>query len=109
MSNVVTKPNAPTKNTSAEAPKLKPLDKARARIRRLNYNIHTEDTYVDWVRRLVLFHTKHHPRDMGATAIETFLTHLAVVGKVSASTQNPTKRALLLRYRGALGQAPDGG
>ncbi len=109
MSNVVTPPSAPSKDTLAVAPQPKLLDEVRARIRRLNYNIRTEDTYVDWVRRFVLFHTKHHPRDMGVTAIETFLTHLAVVGKVSASTQNPAKRALLLRYRGAPGQAPDGG
>ena len=109
MSNAVTHPNAPSKDTLAETPKPKLLDKARARIRRLNYNIRTEDTYVDQVRRFVLFHDKRHPRDMGATAIEAFLTHFAVVGKISASTQNPAKRALLLRYRGALGQAPDGG
>jgi hypothetical protein len=64
----------------------------RARIRRLNYSIRTEDTYVDWARRFVLFHAKRHPREMGATEIEAFLTHLVVVGKVSASTRNPAKR-----------------
>lgn len=75
----------------------------RARIRRLNYSIRTEDTYVDWVRRFVLFHAKRHPRDMGAAEIEAFLTHLAVVGKVSASTQNQAKSALLFLYREVLG------
>jgi len=64
------------------------------RIRRLNYSICTEDACVDWVRRFVLFHTKRHPRDMGATEIEVFLSHLAVVDKVSASIRNPAKRAL---------------
>ena len=82
MSNVVTHPNGPTKDTLSKAPKPKLLDEVRARIRRLNYSIRTEDTYVDWVRRFVLFHSKRHPRDMGATEIEAFLTHLAVVGEV---------------------------
>jgi hypothetical protein len=81
VSNVVTHPKAPAKNTLAEAPKPKLLDEVRARIRQLNYSIRIEDTYVDWERRFVLFHTKRHPRDMGATEIEAFLTHLAVVGE----------------------------
>ena len=103
MSNVVTHPNAPTKDTLSKAPKPKLLDEVRARIRGLNYSIRTEDTYVDWVRRFVLFHAKRHPRDMGATEIEAFLTHLAVAGKVSASTQNQAKSALLFLYREVLG------
>ena len=96
-------PKTSTTRTSAEAPKPKLLDEVRARIRRLNYSIRTEDTYVDWVRRFVLFHGKRHPREMGATEIEAFLTHLAVVGKVSASTQNQAKSALLFLYREVLG------
>ncbi|MGB5146355.1 MAG: integron integrase [Porticoccaceae bacterium] len=103
MSNVLTHPKAPIKDTPAVAPKPKLLDEVRARIRRLNYSIRTEDTYVDWVRRFVLFHAKRHPRDMGATEIEAFLTHLAVAGKVSASTQNQAKSALLFLYRQVLG------
>ncbi len=78
------------------------LDEVRARIRRLNYSIRTEDTYVDWVRRFVLFHDKRHPRTMGGPEMEAFLTHLAVVGKVSASTQNQAKSALLFLYREVL-------
>lgn len=92
-----------TTDTTAAAPEPKLLDEVRARIRRLNYSIRTEDTYVDWVRRFGLFHGKRHPRGMGAAEIEAFLTHLAVVGKVSASTQNPAKSALLFLYREVLG------
>ncbi len=73
MSNVATHPNAP-----------KLLDEVRARIRRLNYSIRTEDIYVDWVRRFVLFHDERHPRDMGASEIEAFLTHLAYTDERSA-------------------------
>jgi hypothetical protein len=50
-----------------------------------------------------LFHDKRHPRDMGATEIEAFLRHLAVVGKVPASTQNQAKSALLFLNREVLG------
>jgi len=46
------------------------------------------------VRWFVLFHAKRHPRDMGATKIGVFLTHLVIAGKVSASIRNSAKRAL---------------
>ena len=103
MSNVVMRPKTPADSTSGEPPKPKLLDEVRARIRRLNYSIRTEEAYVDWVRRFVLFHDKRHPRDMGGAQIEAFLTHLAVVGRVSASTQNQAKSALLFLYREVLG------
>jgi integron integrase len=103
MSNVLKHPKTPVDHTPGAAAKPKLLDEVRARLRRLNYSIRTEDTYVDWVRRYVLFHANRHPRDMGATEIEAFLTHLAVVGKVSASTQNQAKSALRFLYREVLG------
>ncbi|MGK2913801.1 MAG: integron integrase [Porticoccaceae bacterium] len=103
MSNVVKHPKTPVDHTAGAAAKPMLLDEVRARIRRLNYSIRTEDTYVDWVRRFVLFHAKRHPRDMRAAEIEAFLTHLAVAGKVSASTQNQAKSALLFLYREVLG------
>jgi len=40
---------------------------------------------------------------MGAPEVEAFLTHLAVAGKVAASTQNQAKSALLFLYREVLG------
>jgi len=71
------------------------LDCLRDKIRLKHYSIRTEYAYTDWVRRFVLFQGKRHPRDLGATEVEAFLTHLAVVGRVSASTQNQAKSALL--------------
>ncbi|MDP2805639.1 MAG: integron integrase, partial [Gallionellaceae bacterium] len=47
-------------------------------------------------------HDKRHPKDLGAQDVEAFLTHLAVAGKVSASTQNQAKSALLFLYREVL-------
>jgi len=102
MSNVVVHPKTIVDHASGGESKPKLLDEVRAHIQRLNYSIRTEDAYVDWVRRFVLFHDKRHPREMGAAEIEAFLTHLAVVGKVSASTQNQAKSALLFLYRAVL-------
>jgi integron integrase len=62
----------------------------------------TEKSYVDWVRRYILFHGKKHPYEMGKKEIELFLTHLAVVRNVSASTQNQALSALLFLYKDVL-------
>ena len=64
--------NARTRNK----PKL--LDRMRQKIRFKHYSIRTEQSYVDWARRYILFHGKRHPKDMGAAEIEAFLTYLAI-------------------------------
>ena len=64
----------------------------------------TRKTYVRWIRRFVLFHRKRHPRDMGVAEVNAFLTHLAVEGHVSASTQNQALSALLFLYGTVLEQ-----
>jgi integron integrase len=86
----------------AHPPKL--LDQVRAKIRVLHYSIRTEQTYVDWNRRFILFHQKRHPMEMGKAEVEAFLTHLAVEHKVSASTQSQAKAALLFMYQRVLEQ-----
>lgn len=78
------------------------LDRVRDRIRVKHYSIRTEQAYVDWIRRFILFHDKRHPQEMGAPEVEAFLTHLAVAGRVAASTQNQAKSALLFLYREVL-------
>jgi integron integrase len=75
------------------------LDRVRREIRFRNYSIRTEATYVDWVRRFVLFHNKRHPRDMGADEVAQFLSHLAVERDVAPSTQGQAKSALFFLYR----------
>lgn len=85
---------------NSDQPKL--LDQIRATIRTLHYSIRTEEAYVDWARRFILFHKKRHPRDMGKEEIEAFLTHLAVERRVSASTQSQAKAALLFLYQKVL-------
>jgi hypothetical protein len=64
------------------------LDRLRAEIWVRYYSIRTEETYVDWTRRFILYHNNKHPNDMGADQVRDFLSHLAVECNVSASTQN---------------------
>ncbi len=84
-----------------KSPKL--LDQLRERIRVKHYSIRTEQAYADWARRFILFHNKRHPKDMGVTEVEAFLTYLAVERNVSASTQSQAKAALLFLYKEVLG------
>jgi integron integrase len=65
-------------------------------------SLNTRKAYVRWVRRFVLFHRKRHPAEMGVQEVNTFLTHLAVDGHVSASTQNQALSALLFLYGAVL-------
>jgi len=78
------------------------LDLLRDRLRVRHYSLRTEDAYVDWTRRFILFHGKRHPRDLGATEVQAFLSHLALDRAVSPSTQNQAKAALLFLYRQVL-------
>ena len=64
-----------------------------------HYSIRTEETYVSWIKRVILFHGKRHPLEMGEDEITRFLSTLAVHGQVSASTQNPALCALVFLYR----------
>lgn len=82
---------------------LKLLDQVRDRIRVKHYSIRTETQYVQWIKRFILFHNKRHPQEMGTAEVEAFLTHLAVDGHVSASTQNQALSALLFLYKEVLG------
>jgi integron integrase len=93
----------PTAHDAAPQQTPRLLDQLRDRIRLKHCSIRTEQAYVDWVRRFVLFHGKRHPAEMGAREVEAFLTHLAVQSNVAASTQNQAKSAILFLYREVLG------
>jgi hypothetical protein len=79
------------------------LTLVRQKIRLKHYSIRTEHAYVEWIRRFILFHGRRHPRELGPEQVEAFLSHLAVEGKATASTQNQAKSALLFLYREVLG------
>jgi hypothetical protein len=80
------------------------LDQVRQVLRVRHYALRTEECYLQWIIRYIWFHNKRHPREMGAAEVEQFLAHLAVEGRVSASTQNQALAALLFLY----GQGGDG-
>lgn len=88
--------------TPLAPPTPKLLDQVRDKVRVKHYSIRTETQYIHWIKRFIFFNDKRHPRDLGAAEVEAFLTHLAVAGKVSASTQNQALSALLFLYREVL-------
>jgi len=88
-------------------PPKKLLDQVRELIRLKHYSIRTEQTYVSWIKRFILFHGKKHPNDMGKNEIEAFLTHLAKNLNVASSTQNQAFNALLFLYKQVLDQPLD--
>ena len=75
------------------------LNRLRDIIRTKQYSIRTEKSYVDWVRRFILFHNKRHPEELGETEVGEFLTYPAVTRQVSPSTQNQALNALVFLYR----------
>ncbi|WP_456405408.1 integron integrase [Thiolapillus sp.] len=76
---------------------------ARA-IRVRHYSIRTEEAYVSWAKRFILFHNKKHPADMGEQEVAGFLNHLAVERNVAANTQNQALNALVFMYKEVLGK-----
>ncbi len=88
---------------AAGTPKL--LDQVRERLRLKHYSIRTEQAYLGWIKRYILFHDKRHPREMGKAEVEAFLTALAVERNVAAATQGQALSAILFLYQEVLGQA----
>lgn len=84
----------------ARNPKL--LDQVRDVLRRKHFSLRTEQAYVGWIRRFILFHAKRHPPEMAEQEVTEFLTHLAREGQVAASTQNQALSALLFLYKEVL-------
>jgi integron integrase len=87
-------------NPPQAQPKL--LDRVRAAIRTRHYSIRTEEAYIGWIRRFILFHNKRHPAEMGESEINQFLSYLAVRENVAASTQNQALSAILFLYQEVL-------
>ena len=97
MSDIVERPEKST----ATPPSL--LDQVRDHLRVKHYSLRTEQAYVGWIRRYIIFHGKRHPAEMGKPELEAFLTSLAVQRNVSASTQTQALSALLFLYKEVLG------
>ena len=91
--------------SAAESPKL--LDCVRQTLRARHYSRRTEEAYVAWIRRFILFHGKRHPSTMSGDEVNRFLKHLAAECNVAASTQNQALCALLFLYGPVLDQKLD--
>lgn len=83
------------------------LDRVSDVLRTRHYSIRTERSYLDWIKRFILFHNKQHPQKMGADEVVQFLTFLAVKRNVSPSTQNQALNALVFLYKQVLNQPID--
>jgi integron integrase len=90
-----------------EKPPKKLLEQVSDVIRLKHYSYKTEKSYVNWIKRYIIFHDKRHPQEMGGREIEEFLTHLAVEENVAASTQNQALNAILFLYKEVLKQELD--
>lgn len=86
---------------SGSPPKL--LDRVRQAIRLRHYSRRTEQAYIGWIRRFIVFHGKRHPRELGEREVTAFLSRLAT-GGVSASTQNQALSAILFLYKVVVGE-----
>lgn len=96
-----------TKDTSlATRQKPRLLDQVRLILRTKHYSFRTEESYINWIKRFILFHNKKHPKDMGEKDINSFLTHLAVKERLSASTQNQALCAIVFLYKHVLKKEP---
>ena len=80
------------------------MEQVRAEIRARHYSRRTEDAYVHWIRRFIVFHGRRHPSDLGTPEISAFVTWLAVEQRVASSTQNQALSAVLFLYRAVLHQ-----
>ena len=91
---------SPAGPPAAGPPKL--LDQVRAAARSRRYSVHTEEIFVGWIRRFVLFHDKRHPAQLAEPEVARFLSHLAVEDRVSPSAQTQARAALVFLYRHVL-------
>jgi hypothetical protein len=82
-----------TDSQERKSPRL--LEQVRELMRIRHYSLRTEQAYVQWIRRFILFHDKRHPLELGAGEVTAFLRHLAVKRNVAASTQNQALNAIL--------------
>lgn len=81
---------------------MKLLDQVRGVIRKKHYSIRTEQAYVAWIKRFIIFHGKRHPKDMGEKEISQYISHLATDKQVAASTQNQALNAIVFLYKHVL-------
>jgi len=83
------------------------LEEVRQIMRVQHYAIRTELSYIEWIKRFILFHDKRHPSEMGEAEVAAFLTHLSVNRNVAPATQGQALNALVFLYRKVLNRPLD--
>lgn len=83
------------------------LEEAKSAIRLRHFSLSTEKTYLGWIARFKAFFKDSDPHLLETNDIKKYLTHLALHGRVSASTQNQAFNALLFFYRHILHKEVD--
>ena len=78
------------------------MDQVREVLRYHHYSIRTEQSYIKWILAFIRFHDKRHPKTMGKTEIEAFLSDMAVNKNYAASTQNLALNAIVFLYKQVL-------
>lgn len=86
-------------NETHQTGKPKLLDEVTSLLRMKHYSKRTEEAYITWIKRFILFHNKKHPKEMGEKEINQYLTHLALRENVSSSTQNLALCAIVFLYK----------
>ena len=76
-------------------------------LRSRQYSIRTEQSYEQWILRLLARHRDILASQLTGDHIKAFINDLVVRGNVSASTRNQALSALLFFYRHVLNKNPD--
>lgn len=95
------RPRIPLQHLTADADatrRFRLMEVVRRGLRERRFSRRTEEAYVGWIRRYVLFNQRRHPRELGEDDVQRFLSALAVEEKVSSSTQNQALAALKFLY-----------
>lgn len=78
------------------------LDEVRQTLRRLHYASRTEETYLNWIRRFLVFGRPRSRDELDSDLVRDYLTYLATERRVSANTQNQALNALVFMFREVL-------
>jgi integron integrase len=95
-------PDAQLRAPADPSKRFRLLEIVRLRMRERRFSPRTQQAYLDWIRRYIVYHGRRDPRDMGAVEVRAYLSFLAVDRGVSASTQNQALAALAFLYDSAI-------
>ena len=85
-----------------------PIDTMQKALRVRHYSYRTEKSYLHWSKRYLLYCRKNVIDVKSSISFQAYLTHLALVKHVAASTQNQAFHALLFLFRNAWAIEPEG-